>query len=183
MSAPTRRRGAPGVTEDQLAWLRGGSGGAWETDWRFFGDGPEPAPAQLWAAHRDWVLAEYATEHPGTRPERWWVFDAPEPRRRVGGVGTPMRPRLGGGSPALHLGVPDEWITEAELRTYALMSSPLDVPALDPADPPRYESEAAYLERLGLLLPGERRRLSPDDFEPVSIFEIIDFSSGDDKGA
>ena len=29
----------------------------------------------------------------------------------------------------------------------------------DPNDPPQFESEAAYLERHGLLLPGERRRL------------------------
>jgi hypothetical protein len=28
------------------------------------------------------------------------------------------------------------------------------------------ESEATYLERHGLLLPGERRRLTAEDFEP-----------------
>ena len=36
----------------------------------------------------------------------------------------------------------------------------------DPNDPPQFESEAAYLDRHGILLPSERRRLSREDFEP-----------------
>ena len=38
---------------------------------------------------------------------------------------------------------------------------------LSESDPPTYESEASYLRRLGLLLPGELRRISRDDFNPV----------------
>ena len=37
---------------------------------------------------------------------------------------------------------------------------------VDEEDPPLFEAQASYLERLGLLLPGERRRLAKSDFEP-----------------
>jgi hypothetical protein len=40
---------------------------------------------------------------------------------------------------------------------------------LSESDPPTYESDASYLRRLGLLLPGELRRISRDDFNPVVI--------------
>ena len=39
----------------------------------------------------------------------------------------------------------------------------------DPNDPPKFESQAAYLKRHGLLEPGEERRLNPADFEPEII--------------
>lgn len=39
-------------------------------------------------------------------------------------------------------------------------------PGFDPADPPLLEGEAAYLDRLGLWLPGERRRAPVELFEP-----------------
>jgi hypothetical protein len=35
---------------------------------------------------------------------------------------------------------------------------------IDPADPPRFESEASFLLRNGLLLARERQRLRPSDF-------------------
>jgi hypothetical protein len=41
--------------------------------------------------------------------------------------------------------------------------------AIDPDNPPIYESQASYLERHGLFLPGERRRLKPADFEPERV--------------
>jgi hypothetical protein len=40
---------------------------------------------------------------------------------------------------------------------------------VNPDDPPRFESQASYLRRFGLLLPGEERRLGPSDFEPEVI--------------
>jgi hypothetical protein len=45
-----------------------------------------------------------------------------------------------------HYGLPANWISR------------------DPRDPPAFESQAAYLRRLGLLLPGEELRLKMDDF-------------------
>lgn len=43
--------------------------------------------------------------------------------------------------------------------------------AIDPADPPRFESEATYLDRHGLLTAAERRRLPADAFVPVTMPE------------
>jgi hypothetical protein len=43
----------------------------------------------------------------------------------------------------------------------------------DHSNPPMFESEARYLQRLKLLLPGEVRRLRTADFEPESI-EVFD---------
>jgi len=40
---------------------------------------------------------------------------------------------------------------------------------VDPNDPPTFESQAAYLKRLGLLLPGEEKRLAPKAFAPERI--------------
>jgi hypothetical protein len=40
---------------------------------------------------------------------------------------------------------------------------------LSSVNPPLFESEAAYLKRLGLLLPGEARRLGKMDYEPECI--------------
>jgi hypothetical protein len=42
-------------------------------------------------------------------------------------------------------------------------------PPIDVADPPIFESEAAYLKRLRLLLPGEARRLRRADYAPEAI--------------
>ena len=38
----------------------------------------------------------------------------------------------------------------------------------NPADPPLFESEASYLDRLGLLTKAERQALTAADFQPVA---------------
>ena len=38
--------------------------------------------------------------------------------------------------------------------------------ALDPDDPPRFESQASYLKRHGLLTKAEEKQLTDKDFEP-----------------
>ncbi len=132
-----------------------------------------------WVKHRDTVLREWVRLHPGSRPSTWWAVDAPEPRRRLAGIGTPSHERL---AHAEHyvLGVPDQWITQDQVCIYREhMDTELGIPALDPENPPVYESEAAYLARLGLLLPGERKRLKKADFEPVSLLDILTL---DDEG-
>jgi hypothetical protein len=106
-----------------------------------------PTARQLWREHGSAVLAAWIRARPGTRPAAWWRCDAPEPRRRLAGVG---EPKLNG----RHLGVPAEWFS------------------VDPENPPLFESEPAFLRRHGLLQPGEVRRLKPGDFEPVPITEI-----------
>jgi hypothetical protein len=50
----------------------------------------------------------------------------------------------------------------------------------DSADPALVETEAGYLERHGLLLPGERRRLTEVDFKPVPATDWGGDQDGDD---
>lgn len=133
-------------------------------------------------------MQRWVREHPGTRPSLWWRFEAPrqtedvhpgwdfdpakpEPRRRVGGTGTPVC-ECTCTVPHYRYGIPTEWVLPGEPdppgfepRGPALWLRECAV-AFDPDDPPRFEAEAAYLERYGLFLPGERRRLTPVDFEP-----------------
>ena len=144
--------------------------------------------AQLWAEYGPAVLEWWIIEHAGTRPTCWWKFAAPGHRRRLGGVGTPSWEGLPAIAPRYTLGVPMCWIGEWEVeyftgkarhvRTGELIApenvgKPFAGVAIDPANPPMFESEAAYLDRLGLLLPGEHRRLTNADFEPQPILDIL----------
>jgi hypothetical protein len=121
---------------------------------------------RTWRAWEEEALAWVAEHRPGTRPEPWWEFSAPkwddpykgeyfhgtrpEPRKRLGGSGRPdwevrgTVPRLPLGVPLLHLDV-------------------------DPIDPPVYESQATYLKRHNLLLPGEEKRIPKPGFKPETI--------------
>jgi hypothetical protein len=38
--------------------------------------------AEFWAEHRDRIVEHHVRRHPGTRPVRWWPYDAPDPRRQ-----------------------------------------------------------------------------------------------------
>jgi hypothetical protein len=136
---------------------------------------------RLWRLHRRELLPDFIRAHPGRRPAAWWRCDAPEPsRRRLGGVGTPCHEVLAYAE-VLDLGIPRHWIN-ARLAAYYrgeardVHGEPIGVEyrgsgfrgvAIDPRDPPRYESEAAYLKRHGLLSAEERARLTPADFAPV----------------
>jgi len=46
--------------------------------------------------------------------------------------------------------------------------------AIDPEDPPRYEVQAAYLARLGLLSPAERMALPTDALEDEVVLPATD---------
>lgn len=52
-------------------------------------------------------------------------------------------------------GIPSAWITEEDLETWP----DLEAQAYDPEDPPRFETEAEYLDSLRLLTAGERKAL------------------------
>lgn len=139
-----------------------------------------------WNAARDRILKDWIRERPGTRPSFWWIFDAPRmsaqdlerngwdasffsdhlaaPRLRLGGVGDPKFEHFAY-TPTFRCGVPAEWIDASDLEEHP---DP-DVRAIDPIDPPRFESQAAYLKRQGLLQPGEERRLKSAAFEPEVI--------------
>lgn len=154
-----------------------------------------------WEAVRDAVLAAWIAESPGTRPWAWWRFDSPaateiperirdtcwarqyrDPRRRLGGIGTPAYEALNI-APCFAFGLPTSWVTADDVALYNgqaldvrgvridMGCEPGDFPfdAIDPTDPPRFESEAAYLERHGLLTSAERRRLPATTFDPERI--------------
>ena len=87
----------------------------------------------LWRFHRDELLAEWVKRRPGTRPPAWWKFEADEPRQQVSG-----KPIETG---AIHGQIDDDGL-------------PLAL-GYFPHGRVGFESQASYLERLGLVLPGE----------------------------
>jgi hypothetical protein len=134
-------------------WLLSGQNNTWyfRAIWR------QQSPEQIWFEHADKIVGYFARRHPGTRPRLWWEFNAPGPRKRLGGVGTPAH-ECSAYAPNFEFGIPSLWRLPGDHLTRGT--------PIDPADPPRFESEAKYLRRLGLLLPGERERLCPRDFWP-----------------
>ena len=137
--------------------------------------------ADLWADHGAEITAQWAAENPGTRPSLWWRYDAPrwspparhadyyaadtlpEPRQRLGGTGTPAHEVLAY-SPRWPYGVPLDWVHPSDPKHYGPEFKGVPI---DPNDPPTYESQASYLQRHGLLLPGEA--LPDDAFEPETV--------------
>ena len=117
---------------------------------------------QLWRRNAPAILAGWAIAHPGTRPELWWRFDAPEPRRRLGGVGDVASDRLAI-KPEFSFGIPTTWVGPIFKRWYPRLR--LKIP--DPKNLPLYESESTYLDRLNLLADTEREALPPAALDPV----------------
>jgi hypothetical protein len=150
------------LSGEAIDWLEGGKGGSW-----FFFQ-TEEERAALWREYGPEIVEEHIGEAPGMRPRLWWKYDAPGPRQRVGGVGTPSHERLAV-VPWHEFGVPTQWVTERTLRLYEKLDCPLNVPAIDPADPPTFESGASYLRRHGLLAAGEEKRLIAADFGPETV--------------
>jgi hypothetical protein len=105
--------------------------------------------AYPWTEARKELIPEWIREHPCSRPWAFWEFDAPGPRRRVGGSGRRER------NAPLNYGVPSgTWFTGVNVD-----------------DPPRYESESAYLLRLDLLTATEKKWLAdhPEVLSPEAI--------------
>ncbi len=116
---------------------------------------PDPVQAE-WRSVRSQVLRSWIATHPGTRPYAWWCYEAPEPRRRVGGTGTPKHEVMKY-VPALVFGIPKYWVTQDDVGLpgiFGLRGVPFDI-----TDPPRYESQASYLQRHGLLTGQEQEKL------------------------
>ena len=104
----------------------------------------------------------------------------PAPRKRLGGTGTPAYDVLAC-VPTFAYGIPTIWITPWQVRYYS--GTAVDVHgvpiggelrefkgvAIGVDDPPVYESQATFLDRIGLLLPGERKRLKKADWDAESI--------------
>lgn len=122
---------------------------------------------RLWRNAGAELLPEWIQEHPGTRPDAWWRFNAPkpenvpadtpewvlkdgcDPRRIVSGRGTVLQEEYPAVMPAYDRGIPKYW-AERDDDLYV-------------------ESEATYLQRHGLLDADELKRVKPEDFEPVQV--------------
>ena len=147
--------------------------------WRFRTDDELLA---AWGAAGAEILAAWIADSPGTRPSFWWRFDAPrqpkgtfpgcfydgqlpEPRRRIGGTGTPKFEVLNY-APSYHHGIPDSWVSRCEVDYYGGRFAGVPI---DPLNPPAFEAQAAYLDRHDLLLPGEKKRLRKCDWRPEII--------------
>jgi hypothetical protein len=154
------------------------------------------APAkERWRNVEATVLGDWIKAFPGTRPAAWWNFsaqrmspeefeslqlsegicrpdDLPGLRVRLGGVGSVDYEQLYW-RPEFPYGIPKHWITDANrVEFYGLYLRGYCFPAVIPIsqnDPPQFESQASYLERLGLLQPGELQRLKAKDFESEKI--------------
>jgi hypothetical protein len=108
-------------------------------------------PLVPWADVEASLLPEFLKLHPCTRPWSWWRDAAPEPRRRIGGSGRRER------NASLEFGVPhDIWWKD-----------------VDPDNPPVYESQAAYLQRHGLLTEAEIKWLA--DHPEALETEVIEY--------
>jgi hypothetical protein len=130
--------------------------------------------AMHWETHRAEVLRWWIERFPGTRPDAWWRFDAPRStegagtwmagtlplqRRRLGGTGE----HGGGLYPILRYGIPISWRWRPAGVLY-LVTSTVGRGMADPRDPPRFEAQATYLRRHGLLGSAEASRLTEQDF-------------------
>ena len=112
----------------------------------------------VWAEIRDEAVARYIKQRPGTRPKGWWLYDAPELRRKLEGAGEVVGPDGEAG-----YGVPDvilfrERVIDGEEYRFRCNAGVCKI-----------ESEAAYLRRLKLLTPAERKRLTAKDYKPVEM--------------
>lgn len=164
------------VTEDQQAWLEGRKSAS---EFLMSAD----ALATLWAEHGDDVVEAHAEEFPGTRPAHFWTYDAPKKLRiRLGGIGDLMSDHLAQVASSA-FGLPTFFLSADDVEVYSgrklgwngkpIVSRPdgYQFPgvAVDPNNPPRFESSASYLRRHKLFLPDEAAKLSTEDFEPEAI--------------
>jgi hypothetical protein len=117
---------------------------------------------RLWAESQHELIDEWIAERPGTRPAGFWEFAAFEPRRWVNNDGVATAPDIG---PDWCLWR-DQWGIVLDDRAGRRVVA--------------VESEPNYLARLGLFLPGERRRLPRDAFEPIVVAEAFDLNDDDD---
>lgn len=192
-----RNRRESNLTEDQLNWLNDRP--LFKRSLLVFM--VEDDKKAFWESNKDEVLGAWAKESPCTRPSHWWLYDAPKApikggehmgifgapqaqRERLGGVGTPSSEVLNI-VPHFTLGIPNSWVSQWNVRYYNgrandIHGAPIGTNynegdfeglAIDPNDPPTYESQAAYLQRHGLLTKDERAHLgkNPELLEPEAI--------------
>ena len=172
----------------------------------FMLEGSEEEVKKAWQKHRALILKDWIKRKPGTRPYMWWRFDAPrwqksfngawfdgklpEPRQRIGGIGTPQYECLAV-VPSFKFGIPYSWVSkfqedyhngrfkcndswfQARYDRDGRKEGDFEGVALDLDDPPTFESQASYIKRHNLLTKPEEKRLKPADFQPESCLKYI----------
>jgi hypothetical protein len=149
--------------------------------WIMKAPGTRPEGWWRYAAPR-WPRADWPARLADLGP---WADDLfPAPRKRLAGVGDAVFEHLNY-LPEFRAGVPAQFVDAWSVAYYtgAAVSadgSPIGQEyvghrfmglAIDPNDPPAYESSAAYLLRHGLLTPAEVKRLTVADFAPIRVVE------------
>jgi hypothetical protein len=117
------------------------------TDW--------DAMRRAWLELRHELLPAFIAEHPFQRPYAWWVFEAPERRRRTDGVVHPFDDRVRR-QQVENTARTNPNFRETAYRLYYGRPSCLFMPDDFAA---KYESQLEYLQRLNLLTEVERREL------------------------
>jgi hypothetical protein len=140
---------------------------ALEGEWLHYHGAAGDKLRELWEEVQDDILEDWVAERPGTRPRLWWRYSAPrisagsweptndsyldgrlpEPRLQTSGAGAPVWEHFAY-APSFEYGLPASWV------------------GFDPADAPRFESQASYLRRHDLLTAKEKHVLKASDFEP-----------------
>jgi len=121
-----------------------------------------PITKREWNENKKTVVSDWIKKFPGTRPSTWWDFEAPEIRQRIGGIGD-CENDVFNIVPVVTLGIPEDWIGLAWLEVYP------DLTAIDPENPPVFESQATYLKRHKILTKAEKNSLKLMDFETERI--------------
>jgi hypothetical protein len=121
--------------------------------------------AAAWQEYGDEITADWVAAHPGERPWGWWQHVAPGPRLCLEGAKYVYR----GAKPG-----DGNWIWQED---FGLPGRPQ---ARRPGAAPArmlFESQATFLQRHDLLMPGEAERLTAEALAPeiVSIPEIPEF--------
>jgi hypothetical protein len=82
-----RRRIAPELSTTSVFLMLNGNdffgewrGSALEADQAWKSPEAEQYIRNLWSGWREFLLTQWISHYPGTRPWAWWMFDAPEPR-------------------------------------------------------------------------------------------------------
>ncbi len=121
----------------------------------------DEAKRAAWEELREPLLRRWVKDNPGTRPHAWWLYDAPERRRRVDGVQHPFDNRKRKEYVAKWAA---DYPREAEQNAYRLSYGKPNAFCVSDDFTAEYETEAEFLQRLGLLTGAERQALEDAAF-------------------
>jgi len=132
---------------------------------------------RIWKKYRDFILADWIQNKPGTRPFIWWKFDAPRWKKKFNGAffeGTLLEPRKKMSRKGVIV-----WKKFPSIIPRFVFGVPYDWYQIDKTYYPMFESQASYLKRHGLLIKSEERRLTDKDFKPESCKKYIERYEGE----